>query len=417
MRILHVIAQKPGHTGSGIFLLNLLRVAAQRGHDQCLVAGVSAGDRGYGQDLPVSLLFMPVLFETEKLPFPVPGMSNEMPYPSTRYRQMSDEMTRLWKKAFTRVLEEAAAFQPDLIIVHHLWLLAALVRKLFPLSPVIGVCHGTELRQLASADQFSDEVVAGCQQLDRITALSAYQKEQIEAAYDIDGDRIVVIGSGFNGDLFYPPAHRKTDGKIKALYAGKLSAAKGVPSLIRAVSQLPVSRAADFQLILAGSGSGSEYEEILSLAEACPFETIFTGSLPQAKLGQLMRECHLFIIPSFYEGLSLVTMEALTSGLWVVASELPGIREWIVHRLEESGIVEYVSLPRLHSADIPVEEDLPAYEKRLADGIVSQLERIKLFSGVPAAGWEEMVKKYSWEAVFLKIENIYAAFKAGYGEQ
>jgi hypothetical protein len=34
MRILHVIAQKPGQTGSGIFLLNLIRVAANSGHEQ-----------------------------------------------------------------------------------------------------------------------------------------------------------------------------------------------------------------------------------------------------------------------------------------------------------------------------------------------------------------------------------------------
>lgn len=411
MRILHVIAQKPGQTGSGIFLLNLIRVAAQRGHDQCLVAGISAGDRAYDQELPVSLLFMPVLFEIEELPFPVPGMSDEMPYPSTRYRQMTDEMIRLWKKAFTQALEEAASFQPDLIIVHHLWLLAVLVRELFPLCPVICICHGTELRQLVNADQFSAEVVGGCRQIDRITALSSFQKEKIETAYGIDGDRIIVTGSGFNRDIFYPPENKGRNGKIKALYAGKLSAAKGVPSLIRAVSQLPVARV-DFQLILAGSGSGCEYDEILSLAGACPFETLFTGSLPQAELGQLMRECHLFIIPSFYEGLSLVTLEALASGLWVVASELPGVREWVGSRLEESGIVEYVSLPRLRTTDVPVEEELPAYEKRLTDGIVRQLGRIKLFPGVPSAGWEEMVKKYSWEAVLSRIENIYNDLRA-----
>jgi glycosyltransferase involved in cell wall biosynthesis len=120
-----------------------------------------------------------------------------------------------------------------------------------------------------------------------------------------------------------------------------------------------------------------------------------------------MRECHLFIIPSFYEGLSLVTLEALASGLWVVASELPGMREWVGPRLEEAGIVEYVALPRLRATDVPVEEDLPTYEKRLTNGIVRQLERAKLFSGVPTAGWEEVVRKYSWEAVFSRIENIY----------
>ncbi len=406
MRILHVIAQKPGHTGSGIFLMNLIRVAAQRGHDQCLVAGISAGDGKCGQNMPADLHFIPVLFETKELPFPVPGMSDEMPYPSTRYRQMTDEMLRLWEKAFIRALKSAATFQPDLIIVHHLWLLASLVRKLFPLSPVIGVCHGTELRQLASAGQFSAEVVTGCRRIDRIAALSPFQKKQIVNIYGIDEERIIVTGSGFNRNIFYPPESRETGGKIKALYAGKLSAAKGVPSLIRAFSQLPLARD-DIQLTMAGSGHGCDYDEIMALAGACPFEILLTGNLPQAELGQLMRECHLFIIPSFYEGLSLVTMEALASGLWVVASKVPGIREWIGPRLEESGIIEYVSLPRLRSAGLPDEAELPAYEKRLAHSIFRQLKRIKASSGVQSAGWEEMARNYSWEAVFSTIENIY----------
>jgi glycosyltransferase involved in cell wall biosynthesis len=163
----------------------------------------------------------------------------------------------------------------------------------------------------------------------------------------------------------------------------------------------------NFQLTLAGSGHGSDYDKIMALADACPFKTIFTGNLPQAELGQLMRKCRLFIIPSFYEGLSLVTMEALASGLWVVASEVPGIREWVGARLNESGIVEYVSLPSLRTADLPMEEDLPAYEKRLACGIIRQLDRIKMNTGATSAGWEEMVGKYSWEAVFSTIENIY----------
>ena len=411
MRILHVTAQKPGETGSGIFLLNLMRVAAYRGHDQCLVAGISAGEKDCVQDLPAGLRLMPVLFETGELPFPVPGMSDEMPYPSTRYRQMTDEMVSQWKNAFTRALEAAAGFQPDLVIVHHLWLLAALVRDLFPRCPVIAVCHGTELRQLAGARRFSAEVIEGCRRIDGITALSSFQKKQIETAYGIDDKKITVIGSGFNGDIFYSPENRETDGKIKALYAGKLSAAKGVPSLLRAVSRLPVAHG-EFQLILAGSGHGSDYDKILSQAGDCPFNTIFTGSLPQEELGQLMRKCHLFIIPSFYEGLSLVTLEALASGLRVAASELPGIREWVGPRLEEAGIIEYVALPGLRSVDVPVAADLPAYEKRLAESIARQLERIKLSPGVPSEGWDEMVSKYSWKAVFTRIENIYNDIRA-----
>ena len=406
MRILHVIAQKPGETGSGIFISNLIRVADHKGHEQCLVAGISAGDKDYVQSMPAALHFIPVLFETEELPFPVPGMSDEMPYPSTRYRQMTGVMVRQWKKAFTRALEKASGFQPDLVVVHHLWLLAALVREILPRRPVIAVCHGTELRQLASAGRFSAEVIEGCRRIDRFTALSPFQKEQIEAAYGIDGDRIIVVGSGFNGDIFHPPEYRENSGKIKILYAGKLSAAKGVSSLLRAVSNLTLPHTG-LHLILAGSGYGPDYDEILSLANASPVETSFTGSLPQEELGQLMRECHLFVIPSFYEGLSLVTLEALASGLRVTASELPGIREWVGPRLEEAGIIEYVAMPKLRSVDVPVAADLPAYERRLAEGIARQLLRIRLSPVVPRLGWEEMLSKYSWRAVFSRIENIY----------
>jgi len=406
MRILHVIAQKPGQTGSGIFLLNLIRVADQRGHAQCLIAGIASGDRDYDQYLPENLDFLPVLFETGELPFPVPGMSDEMPYPSTRYGEMTDGMLSLWKRAFTRALKKASAFQPDLIIVHHLWLLAELVRELYPICPVIAVCHGTEFRQLINADRLSAEIITGCRRLDRIIALTTVQKQDIKTLYGINSEKIIVTGSGFNRDIFYPPDKRSPKGKIKALYAGKISAAKGVPSLLRAVSQLPLARS-DFQLILAGSGSGPEYEEILSLANACPFETYFTGQLPQAQLGQLMRECHFFIMPSFYEGLSLVTLEALASGLWVVSSELPGMHEWVGLSLTEAGIVEYVPLPRLRAADVPFKDDLHSYEEKLMYGIVKQLERVKLHNGEPAEGWREIVTKYSWEAVFRKIEDIY----------
>lgn len=40
--------------------------------------------------------FYPVQFESELLPFPVVGMSDVMPYPSTRYRDLTDEMFAQW---------------------------------------------------------------------------------------------------------------------------------------------------------------------------------------------------------------------------------------------------------------------------------------------------------------------------------
>ena len=89
MRILNVTAQKPNSTGSGIFLSELMKEFANKGHTQALVAGVYPEEE---TPVPDRVTFYPVYFEQGKLNFPIVGMSDEMPYPSTRYRDMTPKM-------------------------------------------------------------------------------------------------------------------------------------------------------------------------------------------------------------------------------------------------------------------------------------------------------------------------------------
>jgi glycosyltransferase involved in cell wall biosynthesis len=405
MKILHLLAQKPGETGSGVYLKNLVKVARSKEYAQYVIAGIDINDWHYLRSMPDDVLFAPVFFNTEELPFPVAGMSDAMPYTSTKYSEMTEEMFFLWQKAFTAALNKAALFEPDLIIVHHLWLLAALSRKVFPKTPIIGICHSTEFRQLASAGQFKEYVLNGCKQLDGIAALSSYQKNEIQRLYGIAGDKIKIVGGGFANEIFYPPQKRPIQDKIKLLYAGKISRVKGVLSLLRTFSQLPFPQE-KVELILAGSGFGTEYDQIMDMIKRMNNVT-FLGSVSQTSLSNLMREAHIFVLPSFYEGFSLVTVEALASGLRLVVNELPVLREWISEELEESGLVRFVKMPKLKGIDEPEPNELPAYEYRLREGILRQINEVKKSQTVPLLGWQKMVYKYSWEAIFSKIENIY----------
>jgi len=120
-KILHILAQKPGKTGSGIFLQALLKEASKKNYEQSVIMGISQKDQiesfGFCEDIKL----FPVRFETEKLPFPVVGMSDVMPYQSTRYQDMTDEMLKQWKSAFQKQIDKAInEFQPDLIISHHM---------------------------------------------------------------------------------------------------------------------------------------------------------------------------------------------------------------------------------------------------------------------------------------------------------
>ena len=111
MRILNVTAQKPNSTGSGIFLSELMKEFANKGHTQALVAGVYPEEE---TPVPDRVTFYPVYFEQGKLSFPIVGMSDEMPYPSTRYRDMTPKMEAAFKESFLKQLDEAVpATLPD----------------------------------------------------------------------------------------------------------------------------------------------------------------------------------------------------------------------------------------------------------------------------------------------------------------
>ncbi len=405
MKLLHIIAQKPGETGSGIFLKNLIKAGAKKNYGQYVIAGISKNEVEYSKAMPDGVKFCPVCFETEALPFPVVGMSDVMPYKSTRYSDMSDEMLELWKSAFLKELNKALEFKPDLIIMHHLWILAALARKVFPGTIMIGICHGTDLRQLQISNKYRDYVIEGCRKIDGITALSPFQKEAISKVYGIEKERITVTGAGFDEDIFFPPIHKSSSGPLKIVYAGKLSAAKGVPDLISAVSSIPMETSS-LELILAGSGTGWEVEKIKLFIQKCPFRVELLGSISQKRLGEVFRECHLFVLPSFYEGLSLVTIEALASGLQVVANDLPGMREWIGKDLEESGMIEYIQMPGLRGVDTPIEDELESYHDRLKQGIIKQLRRVDENPYLPEK-LNSFTRRFSWSYVLEAIENIY----------
>ena len=129
MRILSITAQKPNSTGSGVFLTELVKELAAKGHEQAVVAGVYKEDK---TEVPENTKVYPVIFKSEELPFPIAGMSDEMPYESTRYCDMTEEMAGQFANVFlTKIRQAVKEFQPDLILSHHLYLLTALVREHF----------------------------------------------------------------------------------------------------------------------------------------------------------------------------------------------------------------------------------------------------------------------------------------------
>lgn len=408
LKILHLLSQQPGKTGSGVYLQAMTVLAGRAGYRQRAVIGLP-GEVPLPEVPPLaSNDIFAVRFDRSPVPFRIPGMSDIMPYPSTRFSTFTDTMREGYLQAFWNILNAAAdGFEPDIIHSHHLWLLTALARFRFPHIPICVSSHGTELRQLVNVPRLAPYVLPGCRAVDRVFALHEDNKRQIISAYGIPEDRISVTGAGFRSDLFRPsescvPAFNREE--LTIVYAGKISTPKGVPWLIQAMRQVKAPEGKTVRLLLAGSAGEGSGEEIRR--QAADLENVvFLGALTQAELANVLKDADIFVLPSFFEGLPLVVVESLACDCRVVVTDLPGMDSWMPEDLCADRLVEKVPLPRLLGPDTPMPEDLPRFVDDLACALSRQLQAAADCRG--DAGIACRVAGFSWEGVFEKIQAAY----------
>ena len=367
MRILHALAQRPGKTGSGVFLQQLFKTGYEQKHEQAVIAGVPI----YEQNPDIENLkpenFYPVLFESEELNFPVVGMSDVMPYDSTKYSDLDEEMYTKYEKAFKEVIKKAVEeFNPDVVICNHIWLLCGYIKDLFPNLKVLVLCHGTDLRQLERSARLVPIVKKAVPKCDYLFALNSAQREEIVELHDVKDSQVITSGSGYNPNMFFP-IKREKNKKIKIAYVGKICNYKGVPNLLNALDKSKNNN--NIELNLIGHGNVEESDDIIRSINNRKTEVNYLGAISQDKLAVFLQTCDVFILPSFFEGLPLVVIEALASGVKVICTDLPGLDEFMGEELKALGAIRYVKMPRLKNVDTPYAEDIEAFERELSQKI------------------------------------------------
>ncbi|MFT5233607.1 MAG: glycosyltransferase involved in cell wall biosynthesis [Candidatus Krumholzibacteriia bacterium] len=411
-RVLHILSQRPARTGSGVTLDAIAIQAAAAGWQQAAIVGVPWGDVHFtvGDIAPENIhplwFAAPSIGDNAKAPqspdlaMLIPGMSDVMPYPSTVWSTMTtsqlDEYRQAWRRHLSQVITD---FSPDLIHSHHVWLVSALLKEVAPKIPVVTTCHSTGLRQIILTPHLASEVKTGCARIDRFCVLREDHGQQLQQALNVSAERITVTGAGYRPELFYQSASAdRVENDL--LYVGKLSRAKGLPWLLEAFGNL-LSHRPELKLHIAGGGAGKEAKKIERDIESMAPHVVFHGPLSQEKLAVLMRSCGVCILPSFYEGVPLVLVEAAACGCKIVATELPGIVEQIVPRLHR--VMDLVPLPRLREVDQPVAADLPAFVAQLEGAIQKALHHDSSTQSISLSDLES----FSWEAVFQRVEQVW----------
>ena len=147
---------------------------------------------------------------------------------------------------------------------------------------------------------------------DRILLGSTFARDSF-IAEGVASYKLSVVPYGADTTLFVPrePEERQP-GPLRLLFVGQIGQRKGISYLLEAASRL-ASEGVSLTLVGQVQGNGDALN---------PYRSLFThmGHVPRSELSRVYRQADIFVFPTLIEGMGLVVLEAMASGLPVITT-------------------------------------------------------------------------------------------------
>lgn len=202
-----------------------------------------------------------------------------------------------------------------------------------------------------------------------------------------------IIPNGIDVERFGNPAVRPIerfvdDGKLNILFVGRLEKRKGFRYLLRAFRTIKAA-IPEARLLVVGAYSKDDKAPFVRYARHFKLHDVkFIGFVSREELPRWYRTAHVFCAPSTgYESFGIVLLEAMASGVPIVASDIAGYRS--------------VLQPGVQGDLVP-----PENEETLARAIIRLLQEPERRRAYAAAG-RATAPRYDWTRISRQVLDFY----------
>jgi L-malate glycosyltransferase len=240
---------------------------------------------------------------------------------------------------------------------------------------VITTLHGTDITLVGQERSFEEITRFSIVRSDGLTAVSQYLKDETVAHFGVPADRLHVIPNFIDTTTYDRnryACHKKflvAEGQKLVMHISNFRPVKRVRDVVRIFAR--IRREVPSRLVLVGDGpdrvEAAQEAEALQLSD----DVVFLGK--QDSVAELLACADLFLLPSESESFGLSALEAMASGVPVVATRAGGLPEVIVDGkagfLGEIGDTEAMGAA---GAEILLDETLWARRSREAQELASR---------------------------------------------
>lgn len=210
----------------------------------------------------------------------------------------------------------------------------------------------------------------------RIVVVSENSINDIHKDMGVSRDRMRLVPVGVDPDLFKPmPNVARKPGQLITTASADV-ALKGLSFLLEAMAQLR-GQGREIRLTIIGKPRPGHSMDLIESLGLKPYIDFVSG-VPDERIVELYAEAELAVVPSLYEGFSLPAIEAMSTGICLVATD--------------GG-----ALPEVTGTDNDTVLQCPAADApALAATIARGLDSAELRARVGEAGRQRVVERWSW---------------------